>query len=85
MDLELLDPGDDDELLFLIEALHHNGADVPGSDGDLAAVGELANPRMHVTMHQIVPRQILAGDPPQTWQTEQRLAELGYDWPPSCT
>ena len=31
-------------------------------------------------MHQIVARQILAGDPPQAWQTVQRLAGLGYDW-----
>ena len=40
MDLKLPDPGDDDELLFLIEALHQDGGDAPGSDGDLAAVGE---------------------------------------------
>jgi hypothetical protein len=33
-----------------------------------------------VTMHQIVARQILADDPPQTWQTVQRLAGLGYGW-----
>ena len=24
--------------------------------------------------------QLLAGDPPETWQTVQRLAGLGYDW-----
>jgi hypothetical protein len=29
MDLELLDPGDDDELVFLIEALHHDGGTRP--------------------------------------------------------
>ena len=80
MDLELLDPGDDDDLLFLLEALHDDGGDVPGSDGDLAAVGEAANPRLHVTMHQIVARQILAGDPPKAWQTVQRLAGLGHGW-----
>jgi len=80
MDLEPLDPGDDDELFFLIEALHNDGGDAPGSDGDLAAISEPASPRLHVTMHQIVARQILASDPPQTWQTVQRLAGLGYDW-----
>jgi len=74
--LEPLDPGDDDELLFLIEALHQNGREAPGIDCDLAAIGEPASPRLH----QIVARQILADDPPQTWQTVQRLAGLGYDW-----
>ena len=80
MDLELLDPGDDDELGFLLEALHQDGRDGPGGKRDLAAMGESADPRLHVAMHQIVARQILAGDPPQTWQTVQRLAGLGYGW-----
>jgi len=31
-------------------------------------------------MHQVVATQLLADDPPQTWQTVQRLAGLGYDW-----
>jgi hypothetical protein len=30
-------------------------------------------------MHQVVANQLLADDPPQTWQTAQRLAGLGYD------
>jgi hypothetical protein len=54
--------------------------DAPGSDGDLAEIGESASLRLDVTMHQIVARQVLAGDPPRTWQTVQRLAGLGYDW-----
>ena len=31
-------------------------------------------------MHQIVANQLLADDPPETWQTVQRLDGLGYDW-----
>jgi hypothetical protein len=31
-------------------------------------------------MHQVVANQLLADDPPETWQTVQRLAGLGYDW-----
>lgn len=31
-------------------------------------------------MHQVVARQLLADDPPGTWQTVRRLAGLGYDW-----
>ncbi len=42
--------------------------------------GETVNPRLHVAMHQVVANQLLADDPPQTWQTVQRLAGLGYDW-----
>jgi hypothetical protein len=42
--------------------------------------GQTVNPRLHVAMHQVVANQVLSGDPPQTWQTVQRLAGLGYDW-----
>jgi Domain of unknown function (DUF1841) len=42
--------------------------------------GEPVNPWLHVAMHQVVANQLLAGDPPETWQTVQRLAGLGYDW-----
>jgi hypothetical protein len=31
-------------------------------------------------MHQAVTNQLLADDPPATWQTVQRLIGLGYDW-----
>jgi len=79
MDLDLLDPGDDDELGFLIEALH-GCADLPGGSPDLGSPDQAGNPRLHVTMHQIVARQILDDNPPQTWQAVQRLARLGYSW-----
>jgi hypothetical protein len=42
--------------------------------------GEQVNPRLHVAMHQVVANQLLADDPPETWQTVRRLAGLGYDW-----
>jgi len=29
---------------------------------------------------QVVANQLLADDPPETWQPVQRLAGLGYDW-----
>jgi len=46
----------------------------------MIAGGEPVNPRLHVAMHHAVARQILADDPPQTWESVQRLAGLGYDW-----
>ena len=44
------------------------------------ASGEPMNPTLHVTLHQVIANQLLADDPPETWQTVQRLAGLGYDW-----
>ncbi len=37
------------------------------------------SPRLHVAMHHIVASQLLADDPPGTWQTVQQLARMGYD------
>jgi len=42
--------------------------------------GEPFSPRLRVALHQIVANQLLAHNPPQTWQTVQRLGALGYDW-----
>ena len=42
--------------------------------------GETVNPTLHVTLHGVVANQLLADNPPETWQTVQRLAGLGYDW-----
>ena len=79
-DLELLDPGDDNELTFLIEARHAEFEDALGRGGDVIVDGEPVSPRLDVAMHQVVASQLLADDPPATWQTVQRLIGLGYDW-----
>ena len=65
---------------MLIEALHSEFADALHGEDDVIVGGQTVNPRLHVAMHQVVANQLLAGDPPQTWQTVQRLAGLGYDW-----
>lgn len=79
--LELLDPDDEDERSFLLEAQH------PGLEAALARheeiitdSGEPMNPTLHVMLHLIVANQLLADKPPETWQATQRLAGLGYDW-----
>ncbi len=79
-DLELLDPGEEDERALLIEARHREFADALQGDDDVILGGEPVNPRLHMAMHQVVANQVLAGNPPETWQTVQRLAGLGYDW-----
>jgi Domain of unknown function (DUF1841) len=80
LDLELLDPSDEGELTFLIEALHTELQPALRGDEEMIVGGEPINPRLHVAMHQVVASQLLADDPPGTWQTVQRLAALGYDW-----
>ena len=80
LDLELLDPAEEDERALLIEALHPGFADALQGDEDVIIDGGSVNPRLHVAMHQMVANQLLANDPPETWQTVQRLAGRGYDW-----
>jgi hypothetical protein len=80
LDLELLDPADEDELTFLIEARHTEFENALRSDEEMIIDGEPFSPRLHIAMHQVVASQLLVDDPPQTWQTVQRLSALGYDW-----
>jgi len=80
LDLELLDPADEDERVFLLEAPHPECEDALLEDDEMVVDGEPFKPRLHITLHQVVANQLLAGNPPQIWQTVQRLAGLGYDW-----
>ncbi len=80
LDLELLDPADDDQLMLLIEAQHPEYADALRTGDEVVGDGEPINPRLHIALHQVVANQLLADDPPETWPTVQRLARLGYDW-----
>jgi hypothetical protein len=80
VELELLDPADEDQLMLLLEARHAELGDAIRGNEETAIDGAPFNPRLHLAMHQIVANQLLANDPPETWQTVQRLAELGYDW-----
>jgi Domain of unknown function (DUF1841) len=80
LDLELLDPASEDELTLLIEAQHSEFEDALRDGEELIAGGEPFSPRLHVAMHGVVASQLLADDPPEVWQTVQRLCGLGYDW-----
>jgi hypothetical protein len=64
---------------MLIEALHTEFADARHGEDGVIVGGETVHPGLHVAMHQVA-NQLLAGGPPETWQTVQRLAGLGYDW-----
>jgi Domain of unknown function (DUF1841) len=80
LDLERLDPADEDQLMLLIEAQHPELSDALRSGEELVGDREPMNPRLHIAMHEIVANQLLANDPPETWLTVQRLARAGYDW-----
>ena len=80
LDLELLDPESEDERGIVIEAWHPEFAEALRGDDDVMVGGQRVNPRLHVALHQVVANQLLADDPPCTWQAVQRLAGLGYDW-----
>ena len=80
LDLEFLNRADEDELMMLLEAQHAEFGDAIASGDEMIIDGEPFSPRLHLAMHQIVANQLLADDPPETWQTVQRLAGMGYDW-----
>ena len=70
-----LDPADPDERALLIAAAH------PELDPEAETVlvdGQEMNPRLHLTIHEIVATQLADDDPPEAWATVQRLRRLGY-------
>ena len=63
LDLELLNPGDEDDRAMLFEALHLEFADALRGEDDVIVNGETVNPRLHVAMHQVVANQVLGRRP----------------------
>ena len=80
LELERLDPEDEDERTLLLQAQHLDYAEALEREEEVIVGGEPMSPRLHVTLHQVVASQLMADDPPETWQTVRRLAGLGYDW-----
>jgi hypothetical protein len=79
IDLALLDPSDPDERRLLIEAEHPELREALERDEEILVGGEPMNPRLHITMHEIVANQLWNDDPPEVWQTAQRLLADGYE------
>jgi hypothetical protein len=74
-EIQWLDPADADDRALLIAAAH------PELDTKAEAAlvdGHEINPRLHLTIHEIVATQIVDDDPPEVWATAQRLRKLGY-------
>ena len=54
------------------EALKAGRREIEGSDGPM-------NPRLHLTMHEIVATQLWDDSPPEVWDTAARLLDAGYE------
>lgn len=80
IELKWLNPDDENDLMMLMEARHPEWEEALARHEEIIVDGEPVNPTLHVSLHQIVARQLLADEPPETWQAVRRLAGLGYDW-----
>jgi hypothetical protein len=80
VDLSLLDPEDPDDRRLLIEAEHPQLVDALERNEEVAVVdGEEVDPRLHLTIHEIIAEQLWEDDPPEAWETAQRLLHAGYE------
>jgi hypothetical protein len=80
LDLALLDPAEPDERRFLILAEHEELARaIEDGEGEALVGGEPVNPRLHITIHEIVASQLWADARPEVWQTARRLLDAGYE------
>jgi hypothetical protein len=73
-----LDPADEDQRQLLITAEHpeyRQVLDDPFSD----ELVDGANPRLHITLHQVITNQLWDDTPPEVWQAAQRLLANGHD------
>jgi hypothetical protein len=78
--LEFLRPEDPDERGVLIRLAHPDFADAIERGAEHVLVGEEpVNPRLHLAIHEVVANQIIEGDPPEVFETAQRLLGLGRD------
>jgi hypothetical protein len=72
-----LDPSDPDDRGMLIEGEHpeyHEALADPGSE-----TVDGTNPRLHITVHEIVAGQLWNNEPPEVWQAAKRLSATGMD------
>ena len=80
VDLALLDHADPDDRRILLEAEHPEFADALERNDELVNIdGEEVNPRLHLTLHEIVVEQLWKDDPPEAWRTAKRLLAAGYE------
>jgi hypothetical protein len=77
--LDHLDPDDENDRRVLIEAEHPQYAAALEDDGEVTGPdGSPINPRLHITVHEVLANQLWADDPPELRQSAQRLTAAGY-------
>jgi hypothetical protein len=72
-----LDPSDPDDRGMLIEGEHPEYHDALADDDPDTVDG--VNPRLHITVHEIVANQLWDDEPPEVWQAAKRLSASGMD------
>jgi hypothetical protein len=79
IDLALLDRDDEDQRRILIEAEHPELREALDEGMDEVHRGtEVMSPALHIAMHEIVTNQLWGGNPPEMWETAERLTAAGY-------
>ncbi len=80
MELSLFDPADADDRHLLILAEHPELYEaIEAWLDEIHVDGNVMSPILHITMHEIVANQLWDDEPPEVWQTAQRLTAAGYD------
>jgi len=80
IDLAVLDPAAPDDRSFLIRCEHLEFAEALDSGLDeIVVAGQVMNPHLHLTIHEVVANQVWEGDPPEVTETARRLDRSGYD------
>lgn len=73
------DPSVEDGRRELLEQEHPELADALNRDDHEVVVhGRVVNAALHLAIHQVAANQLWDDEPPELWQTAQRLTALGY-------
>lgn len=79
IEVEYLDLQETDERSVLIEAEHPELARaIERGNEEILQHGQAINPELHLQVHQIVQTRLWDDEPPEMWETAQRLTRLGY-------
>ena len=78
--LGVVDLGDPDVRAVVIRSEHPEFEEALTSGWREIDLGPGAmNPRLHLTMHEVVATQLWEDSPPEAWDTARRLLEAGYE------